>query len=319
MTPKIMYHPAGANVCSPGVKLMKMNQLKRFNVLTAYLFLAPAILGLLFYTFLPLLGVIGISLTEWSGLEPPTFVGLDNYLNIFTTDFYFQKSVVATLYFALGAVITGLIYSFSMALLLNRNIPGRGIWRSIFFLPYIVPVIGSSIIWSWMYETNFGVINYFLSLLGFDKIQWLQDEKFAIPSLIMIMVWMSGNLIVIFLAGLQGVPKTYLEAVEVDGGNFWHKFRHITLPLMSPIIFYNFLMSLIANLQGFVPAYSLTKGGPSDSTLLMVYLIYREGFMRNNFGHASALSVLFFIFIALLTGFVFATSRLWTFYESDVR
>ncbi|HYH01634.1 MAG TPA: sugar ABC transporter permease [Bacillota bacterium] len=298
---------------------MRINQWKRSNVITAYLFLTPAILGLLFYTFLPLLGVMGISLTEWSGLEPPTFIGLENYLNLFTTDCYFQKSVVATLYFALGAVITGLIYSFSMALLLNRNIPGRGIWRSVFFLPYIVPIIGSSIIWSWMYEANFGVINYLLNLLGWDKIQWLQDEKFAMPSIIMIMVWMSGNLIVIFLAGLQGVPKTYLEAVEVDGGNFWHKFRHITLPLMSPIIFYNFLMSLIANLQGFVPAYALTKGGPSDSTLLMVYLIYREGFMRNNFGHASALSVLFFLFIAVLTGFIFATSRLWTFYESEVR
>jgi len=131
------------------------------------------------------------------------------------------------------------------------------------------------------------------------------------------MVWMSGNLIVIFLAGLQGVPRMYMEAVEVDGGNFWHKFRHVTMPMMSPIIFYNFLMSLIANLQGFVPAYALTRGGPSDSTLLMVYLIYREGFMRNNFGHASALSVFFFLFIAALTAIIFATSRLWTFYQSE--
>lgn len=296
---------------------MKANRLRRQNIITAYLFLAPAILGLMLYTIVPILGVFGISLTEWSGLEPPTYIGMQNYIDIFTTDFYFQNSVAATLYFALGSVIAGLIYSFSVALMLNQRIPGRGFWRSIFFLPYIVPIIGSSIIWSWMYEANFGVFNYILNLFGCDKIQWLQDEKFAMPSIILMMVWMSGNLIVIFLAGLQGVPKMYLEAVEVDGGNVWHKFKNITLPMMSPVIFYNFLMSMIANLQGFVPAYAITRGGPSDKTLLMVYLIYREGFMRNNFGHASALSVLFFVFIALLTVVVFATSRLWTFYESE--
>lgn len=296
---------------------MEAKKLKRRDTITAYIFLTPAILGLLFLTILPILGVIGISLTDWSGLETPAYIGISNYIDIFTTDFYFQKSVIATLYFAIGAVITGIIYSFCLALMLNQRIPGRGVWRSIFFLPYIVPVIGSSIVWSWMYESNFGVFNYILNLLGFDKIQWLHDQRFAMPSIILMMVWMSGNLIVIFLAGLQGVPKTYLEAVEVDGGNFWHKFRHVTIPTMSPIIFYNFLMSLISNLQGFVPAYALTKGGPSDSTLLMVYLIYREGFMRNNFGHASALSVLFFLFIAALTAIIFSTSRLWTFYESE--
>jgi multiple sugar transport system permease protein len=296
---------------------MRRTKLQRHNAVTAYLFLTPAILGLLFLTILPTLGVIGISLTDWSGLEPPAFIGLANYLEIFTSDFYFQSSVVATLYFAVGAVLTGIIYSFCMALMLNQPLPGRGVWRSLLFLPYIVPVIGSSIVWSWMYEANFGVFNYVLNLLGFDKIQWLQDERMVMPSIVLMMVWMSGNLIVIFLAGLQGVPKTYLEAVEVDGGNFWHKFRHVTVPMMSPVIFYNFLMSLIANLQVFVPAYAMTKGGPSDSTLFMVYLIYREGFMRNNFGHASALSVLFFLFIAALTAFIFATSRFWTFYQSE--
>ncbi|HEX3047910.1 MAG TPA: sugar ABC transporter permease [Bacillota bacterium] len=293
------------------------NKLKRTNTLTAYLFITPSILGLIFLTILPILGVIVISLTNWSGLEKPAFIGMDNYIEIFTSDFYFTKSVVATLYFALGAVITGILYSFFMALLLNQPISGRGAWRSILFMPYIVPVIGSSIVWSWMYEANFGVFNWILNLFGLDKVQWLQNDTLAMPSLILMMMWTSGNLIVIFLAGLQGVPKMYLEAVEVDGGNFWHKFKHITLPMMSPIIFYNFLMSLITNLQGFVPAYTMTKGGPSDSTLLMVYLIYREGFMRNNFGHASALSVLFFLFIAILTVLIFRTSKVWTFYESQ--
>jgi multiple sugar transport system permease protein len=282
---------------------------------TAYIFLAPAILGLIFLTIIPIFGVVIISLTKWTGLEKPIFIGFKNYINLFTSDFYFFHSVVATLYFAVGAVVTGLIYSLSMSLLLNQRIAGLGLWRSIFFIPYIVPIIGSSIVWSWMYESNFGIFNWFLSFLGVNKIQWLQDERFAVPSLILMTVWGSGNLIVIFLAGLQGVPKTYLEAVEIDGGNSWHKFRHIIVPMLTPVIFYNFLMSLIVNLQCFAPVYTLTKGEPNDSTLFMAFLMYREGFIHNNFGHASAISVVFFIFIIILTAILFATSRYWIFYE----
>lgn len=287
----------------------------RGNTRTAYLFLTPALLGLFFLTIFPILGVVGISLTNWTGLESPAFIGIGNYTEIFTVDFYFYKSVAATLYFAVGAVASGILYAFLVALLLNRRIPARGFWRSVFFLPYIVPAIGSSIVWSWLYEANFGILNYGLSLLGIDKVQWLQDERYAVPSLVVMAVWGCGSLIVIFLAGLQNVPRSYLEAVEIDGGNAWHKFRHVTLPLMTPIIFFNFLMSMIANLQVFVPAYALTRGGPSDSTLFMVYLIFREGFMRNNFGHASALSLIFFLFIAGLTAAIFATSRKWIYYE----
>ncbi len=287
------------------------------NTATAYLFLAPALLGLFFLTVFPMLGVIGISLTNWSGLESPSFIGGFNFREIFTADFYFYHSVAATLYFALGAVISGIIYSFLIALMLNQKIPGRGFWRSVFFLPYVVPAIGSSIVWSWMYEANFGLFNYVLHLLGMNKVQWLQDEKFATPSLVLMAVWGIGSMIVIFLAGLQNVPKSYLEAVEIDGGTAWHKFRHVTIPMMTPIIFFNFLMSMIANLQVFVPAYAITKGGPSDTTLYMVYLIYREGFMRNNFGHASALSLIFFVFIAALTAVIFSTSRRWIFYEGE--
>jgi multiple sugar transport system permease protein len=293
---------------------MKTRKTRR-DRLTAYLFLAPALAGLVFLTIVPMLGVIGISLTKWTGLEPPTWIGFGNYREIFTGDFYFAHSITATLYFAFGAVLSGIVYSFLVALMLNRKIPGRGFWRSVFFLPYVVPAIGTAIVWSWMYEANFGVINYVLHMVGIPKVQWLQDERFAVPSLIIMTVWGVGSTIVIFLAGLQNVPKSYLEAVDIDGGNAWHKFRHVTLPLMTPIIFFNFLMSMIANLQVFVPAYSLTTGGPSDRTLFMVYLIYREGFMRNNFGHASALSLIFFVFIAALTAGIFTTSRKWIFYE----
>ena len=290
---------------------------RRKDTLAAYLFLAPAILGLIFYTFLPIFGVVGMSLTEWSGLKPPTFIGLQNFKEIFTDDMFFPFSVSSTLYFALFTVIVGTLYAFVMAMLLNQKIKGRGMLRSVFFLPYIVPSIGAAIVWAWMYEGNFGVINYFLNLIGLDKVKWLGEELTATPALGVMTVWSFGNFIVIYLAGLQGIPKTYLEAVEIDGGNAWHKFWNVTLPLLSPVILFNVLISIIVNLQVFVPAYSITRGGPNSSTLYMVYYIFRTGFQLNRFGYASAVSLIFFAFIAIVTAAIYSTSRKWMFFEGE--
>jgi multiple sugar transport system permease protein len=287
------------------------------NAIAAYLFLAPALLGLALYTFLPLLGVIGMSLTEWNGLKPPTFIGLGNFKEIFTEDMFFSTSVAATLYFASFTVVIGTLYAFLVALLLNQKILGRGLFRSVFFLPFIVPSIGAAIVWAWMYEANFGLINYALGLIGIDKVRWLGDELTATPALGIMTIWSFGNFIVIYLAGLQGIPRTYLEAVEIDGGNTWHKFRHVTLPLLSPVILFNVLMSIVANLQVFVPAYSITKGAPNGSTLYMVYYIFRQGFQNNRFGYSAAVSLIFFAFIALVTAITYATSSKWMFYEGE--
>jgi multiple sugar transport system permease protein len=287
------------------------------NAIAAYFFLAPAILGLVLYTFLPILGVVGMSLTEWNGLKAPTFIGLGNFKEIFTDDMFFSSSVLATLYFALFTVVIGTVYAFLVALLLNQKVLGRGLWRSVFFLPFIVPSIGAAIVWAWMYEANFGLINYVLSLVGIDKVKWLGDELIATPALGIMTIWGFGNFIVIYLAGLQGIPRTYLEAVEIDGGNAWHKFRNVTLPLLSPVILFNVLTSIVANLQVFVPAYAITKGRPNMSTLYMVYYIFRRGFQENRFGYSAAVSLIFFAFIALVTAVIFATSRKWMFYEGE--
>jgi multiple sugar transport system permease protein len=289
----------------------------RGNALAAYLFLAPALLGLVCYTFLPILGVVGISLTDWTGLKPPAFVGLQNFREIFTDDMFFPLSVKATLYFALFTVIFGTLYAFLMAMLLNQRVAGRGLFRSIFFLPYIVPAIGAAIVWAWMFESNFGVINYGLNLIGLDKVKWLGEDLTATPALGIMTIWGFGNFIVIYLAGLQGIPRTYLEAVDIDGGNAWHKFRHVTVPLLSPVIFFNVLMGIVTNLQVFVPALSITRGGPNSSTLYMVYYIFRSGFQNNRFGYASAVSLVFFAFIALVTAVIYATSRRWMFFEGE--
>jgi multiple sugar transport system permease protein len=282
----------------------------------AYLFLLPALIGLAFITIIPLLGVLVISFSNWNGLRAPDFVGFKNYIDIFTTDYYFKNSLVVTLYYALGAVITSVIYSFFVAMLLNLKVPHRGFFRALFYIPYIMPAITVYIIWAWIYDPNFGVLNYILRLFHLPTSQWLSAPQTAVPSLILIAVWGCGNLIVIFLAGLQSVSPVYHEAAKIDGASAFQRFRHITIPLMTPIIFYNFLMSVITQLQAFVPTYAITRRTPSESaTLFLVYLLYREGFQNNNFGYASAISFIFFIMIAIITALIFRFSKSFIFYE----
>ncbi len=282
---------------------------------TAYLYLIPAFLGLTFITYLPLLGVFTISFFEWKGISSPKFVGFYNYVKLFTRDHFFKDSIIVTIYFSLLAVAGSMIYSLFIAMLLNRKIPARGFFRAIFYVPYVLPATAVYIGWSWLYETNFGLFNYLLTKVGLKRVQFIANSKLVVPSLALISVWLAGNLIVIFLAGLQNVPQIYHEAAEIDGANSWQRFRHITVPCMTPIIFYNLLMSLITNMQIVVPALSLTDGGPGNSSMFMTYLMYRYAFKSNQMGYACAISFIFFIIIAIFTGILFATSKAWIFYE----
>lgn len=289
----------------------------RKESMTAYLCLIPAFLGLSLITYLPLAGVFGISFFKWKGLSAPVFNGLNNYIKLFTTDPYFMDSIRVTVYFAVLAVFASMIYSLFIAMLLNRNIPARGFWRAVFYLPYILPSVAVYIGWSWLYETNFGLFNHLLSQFGINKIMFLSDSGGVVPSLALISVWTSGNLIVIFLAGLQNVPRVYHEAAVIDGANSWQRFCNVTLPCMTPIIFYNLLMSLVTNMQIVVPALTLTNGGPGNSSTFMTFLMYRYAFQSNQIGYACAISFVFFIIISIFTMILFATSKSWIFYEGD--
>ena len=282
---------------------------------TAYLCLLPAFFGLIFLTYLPLLGVLGLCLFKWSGLKAPEFTGIGNYIKIFTTDPYIKDSIKATIYFAVLTVAGSMIYSLIIALLMNRKIPARGLFRALFYVPYVLPATAVYVGWSWLYESNFGFFNFLLSKLGFHKILFIADSSHVIPSLALIGVWLSGNLIVIFLAGLQNVPRIYHEAAEIDGANSWQRFRNVTLPCMTPIIFYNLLMSLITNMQIVTPALALTNGGPGNSTRFMTYLMYDRAFVNYKIGYACAVTFIFFILIAIFTGILFITSKSWIFYE----
>lgn len=213
------------------IKKRRLSQRGRQEQRTAYLCLIPAFVGLIFLTYLPLVAVFGISFFNWKGLSTPTFCGIENYIRLFTTDPYFKESIKVTVVFSILSVFGGMIYSLVVAMLLNRKIPARGFFRALFYLPYVLPAAAVYIGWSWLYETNFGLFNYILKSIGIDNVLFLNDSKYVIPSLALISVWLSGNLIVIFLSGLQNVPRVYHEAAEIDGANGFQRFLHVTLEL----------------------------------------------------------------------------------------
>jgi multiple sugar transport system permease protein len=286
---------------------------------TAYLFLIPALVGLTVLTYGPLIAVFVLSFFNWRGALAPSFIGFGNFVRLFTEDPYFIDSLLVTCYFSVLSVAGSMIYSLAVAMLLNRRIPARGFFRAIFYLPYILPAVAVYIGWSWLYESNFGLFNYILNEIGIHKVNFIADPRLVVPSLAVIAVWLSGNLIVIFLAGLQNVSRVYYEAAEIDGANAWQRFRHITIPCMTPIIFYNLLMALVTNLQVVTPALALTNGGPGNSSMFVTYLMYRYAFKSSQLGYASAISFVFFIIIAIFTGILFVTSKDWVFYEGGER
>ena len=276
---------------------------------TAKLCLIPAFLGVTLISYGPTLAVFVLSLFDWNGLSEAKFIGLNNFEKIFTKDIYFVDSVKSTVIYALLAVVGSIIYSLMIAILLNMNIKARTIFRSIFFIPYLLPAIGVFKGWQWLYEQNFGLFNFIFRMLGLPPHKFLNSPGEVIPSLVLIAIWTSGNLIVIFLAGLQNVPTVYKEAAMIDGANAVQRFWNVTIPSIKPIIFYNVLTALITHLQVINPALALTNGGPAKKSMFMSYVIYMYAFKKNKLGLAAAYSVVFFILVGIFTFFLFFTQK----------
>jgi len=288
------------------------------EAITGYLFASPVILGLLIWVIGPMIGIVFISLTDWNVLSVPRLIGLRNYIRLFTTDLFFRGSLAVTSYFVVVNVALTILYSLILALLLNQKIRGRGIYRSIFYLPSILPVVASSILWLWLYNPDFGLFNDVLRAVGIRKSLWLVGQTTVVPSLVLMSVWGgAGNTIVIFLAALQGVPRQLLEAVEMDGGSWFHKFWAITWPMISPVTFFNLVVGLINSFQVFTQIYIMTNGGPNNASLFYVYLMYRDGFQRNDMGTAAALSLVLFLIVSLLGLLLFRWSRRWVYYGGE--
>lgn len=269
------------------------------RTILGYLFISPFILGVLFWVLIPVLVNLYLTFHSWNLMSPPRYVGTANIEMLFKDPILLQ-SLKATFLYTVLSVPLGLVFGFFLANLINTNIRGISFFRTVFYLPSIVPAVANALLWAWMFNTEFGLINTVIRAMGGSKIAWLQDPNYAIPAFVILGLWGSGGSMIIFLAGLQGIPESYYEAAEIDGAGRWAKMRHITLPIISPIFFFNLVIGLINSFQVFVIGYLVTDGGPQNSTLFLVLYIYRNAFQSLKMGYAATLSwVLFFILMVL--------------------
>jgi len=292
---------------------------KRIDNLAGYAFISPFIIGFLCFTVIPMGASLFLSFTSYDLFTPPKWVGLDNYKAMLTDDEKYWGSLKVTFYYVLAGVPLRLAFALFIAVILNRAEKGVGIYRTLFYLPSI---IGGSVAVAIMWRNVFGndgVINALLFFLGFDKkILWYQDPTSALWTLILLSVWQFGSSMLIFLAGLKNIPPMYQEAASVDGANRFQRFFLITLPLLSPIIFFNLVMQTISAFMTFTPAYIISKGegGPLDGTLLYSLYLFQRAFNFFQMGYASAMAWVMLILIGLVTFILFKTSSLWVHYES---
>jgi multiple sugar transport system permease protein len=280
-----------------------------------YLFISPWIIGFVVFTAGALLGSFSISLTKWNIVGTPEFVGLANYQKM-VEDRFFWQSIKVTLYYLLNVplnVVLGLL----LALLLNQKVKGLSVFRTIFFLPSVASGVAVSLLWMWIFNPRFGIINVLLKKIGIIGPLWLGSEAWAIPALIIMSIWGVGGGMLIYLGALQGIPTAFYEAATLDGAGAWKKLLHITVPMITPVLLLNLVMGVIVSFQVFTQAYVMTDGGPNYATLFYVMYLYQQAFVWFNMGYASALSWVLFLIILVFTVIILKTSSSWVYYESD--
>jgi multiple sugar transport system permease protein len=292
---------------------------KRREAINAYIMLAPWIIGFIVFTAGPMVASIVISFMDWPLLQAPKWIGLGNYKFMFK-DELFWISLYNTIYYTLIGVPLRVIAALCVALAMNLKLRGISVYRTIYYIPSITPAVASSIMWLWIFNPDFGLANTLLGYIGIhSKIRWIYDPALSKPSLILMSLWGIGGMMIILLAGLQGIPEQLYEAAEIDGAGLWHKFWKITLPMLSPSIFFVTIMQVISSFQVFTQAYVMTRGGPANSTLFLVLYLYQNGFEFFRMGYASALAWALFMFVMMLTILQFRGSRYWVFYEGELR
>jgi multiple sugar transport system permease protein len=288
---------------------------RRREALWALLFLAPFFIGLLFFILGPVAAAFIVSLTSWDLMGAPQWIGLQNYQDL-AHDPIFWQALVNTIYYTGVSVPVGLVVALGLAMLMNRKLPGIYAFRVIFFAPVTVSIVAGSLLWTWLYSPTYGFINYVLSALHLPTSQWLVDPRMAMPSIIIVGLWRSlGFNIIVFIAGLQSIPRDLYEAAAIDGANEWEQFRNVTLPMLSPTLFFAIVMALISSFQVFEQTYIMTQGGPGNDTLTLIYYIFLTGFTYLRMGYASAIS---FVFLALVLAITVVQVRLqyrWVHYD----
>jgi multiple sugar transport system permease protein len=302
--------------------------LERKETLWGLVFLSPWLFGLVVFTSLPIIASLVLSFTNFNLVHPETlkFVGLANYGQMWSelvNNGNAGKSLFVTGKFALMSVPLSICLALGLALLLNQKLlAGRAMWRTLFFMPVQIPLVASTIVWLGFLNGNTGWLAQILHTLGLPSPDWFSDPAWALQALVLMGIWGVGNMMLIFLAGLQGVPTELYEAVKVDGGGHWARFRHVTLPMISPVLFYNVLISIIGVSQYFTQAYVIDPGGnglPGGSTLFYNMNLYKEGWTYNNMGYASALAWLMMAIVVVAALLLFRTSARWVFYAGGDR
>lgn len=277
----------------------------------------PAILGFVLFSLGPMLASAYLSLTRYDVITPPEFIGLDNYTYLMTHDPAFWPSVKVTLIYAAVSVPLGLALSLSIALLLNRRVRMLGTFRTIYFLPSLLPATASVVVWVYIFHPNQGLLNRLLAQGGIQGPAWTQSVDWALPALIIMALWGFGGAMVIFLAGLQDVPRSLYEAADLDGASTFQQFRHVTFPIISPVVFFNLVMGLIGASKAFDSAYVFgmtstgVPGGPARATLFYVLNLYLKAFNYFHMGLASAMAWLLFLVVVLLTWLNFRLAKRW--------
>jgi multiple sugar transport system permease protein len=299
-------------------KLKLGSPLARREALTFYILILPWLIGFLAFLAYPMLRSLYLSFTSYNLLSPPEWIGLQNFQRIFS-DPDFWQSLKVTLLYALGSVPGGTIIALALAMVLAQKLRGVNIWRTIFFLPSILSSIAVAVLWLFIFRPQDGLLNMALGLFGIQGPDWLLSEQWALPALIIMSWWSVGGQIVIYLAGLKGIPEVLYEAAEIDGASAWAKFRFVTLPMLSPTIFFNVVLAIIGALQVFDVGFVMTRGGPNKATLFYMLNLYQRAFQMTQMGYASALAWILFIIIMGITLLVIRSSAVWVYYESEVR
>lgn len=288
----------------------------RREALTFYLLISPWLIGFLVFVLGPMLASLYFSFTEWNLLKPPAWIGVRNYVRMANDPLIAQAFKVTTI-FTLVYVPLELIGGLGLALLMNQKVRGMRGFRTMFYLPSVVSGVAYVVLWMWIFHPRAGLLNTILGFIGIEGPTWLASPDWALPAIVIMSLWGLGRTMVIYLAGLQGIPQQLYESAALDGANGWRQFWAITLPLLTPTIFFNLILSIIATSQSFTQAFVATNGGPLDSTLFYVLYLYRQAFQNFRMGYASAMAWVLFVVVLALTLLVIRSARSWVYYEGD--
>jgi multiple sugar transport system permease protein len=291
--------------------------ISRREALFCYLFISPWVLGFVIFTAGPILASLYFSFNDYAIIAPAEWVGLKNFNKLFTGDDLFWKSLWNTFYYVALGVPLRIVFAFALATLLNQQIRGRLFYRVAYYMPSIIPGVASAVLWIILLNPRLGLINLVLSLFGIDGPNWLGSPDWSKPAMILMSLWGVGGSMVLYLAGLQGIPESLYEAADIDGASRWLKFWNVTIPLMTPTILYNLILQIIGSFQVFGTAFIMTRGGPLNSTLFYMIHLYDYAFQFFKMGYASALAWVLFVIIMFFTLITLKWSQIWVFYAGE--